>query len=297
MEETPRTNRRTKDGRTIMQAATHARIVVNINVNDAPEKLIKILKAIYREPMSVVVIRGLPKTGKTDFASFIMDLLKQLGLVKQFASNTHFSVPWVKPIESLNNLRTWGLENRDTKLFIYDELIESATNRRAMSDLNVAWVQFLPQISKMHIHILAIVQEDQQGKRYYESVFTDPVFLRGVWTKVTKTFATFRSHYLKQTGDLDTEEYSLNNIPRSAIRFDKDLVATFSLNAAPSMADFSKMTRTMQIAMMYKEDGNGYDEIQKQTGLDRKQIQRELKRICKIFVGCSLEEKAAEGKS
>jgi hypothetical protein len=258
--------------------------VYTLDLECAPKELLKILKALYRDPMSVVIIRGTPKTGKTDFAALIMEILHNLGIIKHFASNTEFNCSWIAKINALNTLRAWGESNRQPKIYVYDELIQSATNRRAMSELNVAWVQFLPQISKMHMHILAIVQEDQQGKRYYESVFCDPVYLRGVWTKVTKTFATFRSLYLKQTGDMNSEEYSLNDVPRTAVKFDKDLVATFQLNDIPSMADFAKMPRTLKVAMLYSKDDCGYEAIRKETGLDRKQIQREIKRICRLFL-------------
>ena len=145
-----------------------------IRLEDAPKDLIHILRRLYTKPMSVVIIRGLPKTGKTDFMLFIMQVLKQMGLIKHFASNTHTEESWITPIEALNILRGWGGSNRESKLFGYDEVIESCTNRRAMADINVGWVKFLPQISKMHMHVLALVQEDQNGKKYYESVFVDP---------------------------------------------------------------------------------------------------------------------------
>ena len=60
-----------------------------IRLEDAPKDLIHILRRLYTKPMSVVIIRGLPKTGKTDFMLFIMQVLKQMGLIKHFASNTH----------------------------------------------------------------------------------------------------------------------------------------------------------------------------------------------------------------
>jgi hypothetical protein len=256
----------------------------DLNLDDAPEELIKILKALYRDPMSIVIIRGLPKTGKTDFAGLIAELCKKLGIIKFFASNTDFNCPWIAKIQALNTLQAWGESNRGSKLYIYDELIQSATNRRAMKDLNVALVQFLPQISKYGMHLIVIVQEDQSGKRYYESVFRDPVYLRGVWTKVTKTFATFRSQYLKQTGDMRTDDYSLNSVPRTSIKFDKDRIATFVLNESPSMTDFSKMPRTLKVAMIYATEKGGFGSIEKETGLNRKQIQREIKKICRLFL-------------
>lgn len=250
-----------------------------IRLEDAPKELLHILRRLYTKPMSVVVIRGLPKTGKTDFMFFLFQLLKQMGLIQHFGSNTHTECDWITTIESLNILRGWGAANRESKIFGYDEVIESATNRRAMSELNVGWVKFLPQISKCHMHMLALVQEDREGKKYYESVFLDPVFLRGVWTKVSKTYARFESNFLEIDG------YDLTFVPRTTVKFDKDLIATFELNAAPSMADFSHMTRTLQVAMLYQKDGVGYQEIKKQCGLtDNVQVQRELKKICRLFL-------------
>lgn len=248
-------------------------------INNAPKDLVRILKAIYKDPMSVIIIRGLPKSGKTDFMLLLFEVLKDLGLIKHFASNTHTKTDWVNTIEALNVLRAWASSDRSPKIFGYDEVIESATNRRAMSDLNVAWVKFLPQISKYHLHILALVQEDQRGRKYYESVFTDPVFLRGLWTKVSKTYARFESSFL------EIEGYDLTTVPRTHIKFDKDLIATFSLSASPSLADFNKLNRTIQVAMVYQNETGTFEDIKKMTGLsDRKQIQRELKKICRLFV-------------
>lgn len=257
-----------------------------IRLADAPKELIHILRRIYTKPMSVVIIRGLPKSGKTDFMLLLMQLLKEMGLIKHFASNTHTKVDWITPIEALNILKNWGNANRESKLFGYDEVIESATNRRAMTDLNVGWVKFLPQISKHHMHVLALVQEEKNGKKYYESVFVDPVFLRGVWTKVSKTYARFESSYL------EIEGYDLTYVPRTTIPFDKDLIATFELNAAPSMSDFNILPRTIQVAMIYQNEKSGYDEVLKQCGLtDKKQVQRELKKICKLFLQTDAAQK------
>lgn len=256
-----------------------------IKLEDAPKELLHILRRIYSKPMSIIIVRGLPKTGKTDFMLFIMQVLKQMGLIQHFASNTHTEEPWITPIEALNILRGWGGSNRESKLFGYDEVIESATNRRAMSELNVGWVKFLPQISKCHMHILALVQEDDRGKMYYESVFSDPVFLRGVWTKVSKTYARFESSYL------EIEGYDLTYVPRTTLRFDKDLIATFELKSAPSLADFSQLTRTLQVAMLYQMEGIGYKQIKTDCGLTDKQVQREIKRVCRLFLQSPAAEK------
>jgi hypothetical protein len=264
---------------------------VVIDVDSLPYDFKRILTRIYLKPMSVIVIKGVPKSGKTDFALFIAECLKAMGLIKNFASNAEvLNSPWMQKIDALNILKAWGFANHESKLYIYDELIESATNRRAMSEINVAWLQYLPQISKAHMHILAIVQEEEGGKKFYESVFLDPVYLRGVWIKVKRDVAKFKSRFYYIDG------YEIHDLPRTNITFDKDTPAHFSM-VRTSNSDFSLLPRTFQVAMLYQRDEVGYDEVKKATGLtENKQVQREVKKALRMFMSLLNSDKGEELK-
>lgn len=255
-----------------------------MQVQNLPSRFRQILEKIYSEQMSIIGITGYPKTGKTDFALRLAEELKELRVVERpghedriitrFASNIETNADWMKHVSSLNLLKIWAKENREPKLFIYDEIIESTPGRRAMSTLNVEWLKFLPQISKAHMHVLALCQE----KRLAESVFFLPVFNRGNWVKLSKKIAVFSSNYFR------LEEYKLLSIPRTTIKFDPDLVATFSLADDSATTHFDQLSRTMQVAKLYSE-GHNYTAIMQRLGLtEKKQIQRELQRICRILV-------------
>jgi hypothetical protein len=247
-----------------------------------PKEFAKLMSRIYHKRMSVTVIKGVPQSGKTDFLLTMMDYLHNNGIIEEFATNaTVLDCSWIKKIESLTALKQWGYSNSKSKFFGYDELIESTTNRRAMSDLNVAWVQNLPQISHQLMHICALVQEEIGGKRYYESVFLDPVYLRGVWYKEKRDVAVFKSHFYKEWED----GYRLRDIPRTCIKFDRDTQATFKLNSSAGLNDISLLPKTMQVAVLYARDECGYEEVKKATGLtENKQVQREIKKALRLLL-------------
>lgn len=255
-------------------------MTVEFDLSIFPDAFLKFLRRIYSKPMSVVVIKGVPKSGKTDFMLKLFEILRSMGLIKNFASNAECrGCSWISYIDNLMGLKTWGYGNRESKLFGYDEVIESATNRRAMSDLNVGWVQYLPQVSKAHMHILALVQEEEGGKRFYESVFLDPVFLRGMWYKEKRDVAVFKSKFY------DVEGYRLRDIPKTGVPFDKDVPAHFTLNQTANILDIKMLPRTMQVALLYRNDDVGYDEVKRQTGLtENKQVQREIKKALRILL-------------
>ncbi|MGA3289354.1 MAG: hypothetical protein ABSD42_03835 [Candidatus Bathyarchaeia archaeon] len=256
---------------------------MTVNVDDVPLEFRKILTRIYKKPMSLVVIKGVPKSGKTDFALHIAEILKAMGLIKNFASNAETKgCDWIQYIDALNLLKAWGYNNRESKLFIFDEVIESTTNRRAMTDLNVGWVQYLPQISKAHMHILAIVQEEKGGKRYYESVFLDPVYIRGLWYKERRDMALFKSAFY------EIEGFRLRNIPRTSVPFDKDTPAHFALTG---LSDTKVLPRTLQVAILYAREGKNYKDIEHETGLHfDMEVKREIKKALNMFI------KSMEGK-
>ncbi len=254
-----------------------------VDLRDVPPKLIRLLARVYQKEMSVTVIKGIPQSGKTNTALLFAEILRAMGVVNEFATNSPIlpCVTWIKKVEALNTLTLWGYSNPKKKLFVYDELIESSTNRRAMSELNVAWVKNLGQISHQSMHILAIVQEEQGGKKFYESAFLDPAYLRGVWIKETRQTAIFKSRFYDEYKD----GFRLTTIPKTKVPYDKHVHAFFQLTATTALDQINLLPLTMQVAVLYSKPEIGYDEIQKQCSLPhKKQVQREIKKALRLLL-------------
>jgi len=200
-----------------------------------------------------------------------MEILKALGLIREFASNAQTmnvnDFP-MKHIEALNQLKAFGTADRHSKLFMYDEVIESTPTRSAMSKLNVGWVRVIPQLSKMHMHLLVLTQVTQMA----DSVFMNPVFCRGVWRKTSLTTAEFSGR------DIVRDIYKVSDVPRTSIAFDPDLIATFKLEE--TSMDFKNMPLMFQVARLYGDNGT-YAIIKKTLNIPDIQIRREIMKVCR----------------
>jgi len=179
-----------------------------------------VLNKIYSLPASVSVITQIHgwKYGKTDFAFLLTEMLRELDLIDDFASNTETSgenkIPFINDFVGYDH---WLIHNKRRKMFIYDEVIESSQKRRAMSSTNIQWVKRIPQLSKGRCHIVAVTQ----SMRLTESTFFNWTFLRGIWTKLDKTTVKFSN---PQWFD---SEYVFYDIPKTIIEFDQYEIATF----------------------------------------------------------------------
>jgi hypothetical protein len=244
-----------------------------------PESFLHILRSIYNLPASVIVVRGEWKTGKTDFALFTAQVLRELGLITHIGSNievykdTAFNEPDnlnVNYIDALNTLKVWA-SAVGKKLFIYDEVIESMPSRSSMSRLNVSWLRFLPQLSKLHTHLIVITQE----RSLIDSIFKNKIFNRGEWDKISLTTAVFRSRSLGIRG------YILKNVPKTMFIFNPYKIASFQLEQ--SSTAFETLPRTLQVAKLLSEKRTiGY--ITNQLGIQHLQVYREIYKISQIIL-------------
>jgi hypothetical protein len=178
---------------------------------------------IYSLPASVTVITQIKgwKYGKTDFGLSLTELLSDLKIIKTFASNTE--TDRYPLIDDFDNFDYWKKSNRERKLFIYDEAISGSQRRRAMSKINIEWVSRIPQLSKEGgCHLVVITQK----ARITESEFFDWTFLRGIWTKLSKKIVKF--HY----PDMFEDDYVIEGIPRTSVKFDPYMTATFKLKGS-----------------------------------------------------------------
>lgn len=256
--------------------------VLQIQEMKIPPKMERILRKIYGSPASITLVSGDWKTGKTDFALLITQMVKQLGLISQFASNIETQESYVEFVQDFSHFDAWLYSNRYRKMFLYDETIESSPRRSAMSSLNVGWVKRIPQLSKGKCHLLSITQEVNLG----DSIFSHPVFLRGHWRKFNKTNVLFY-------GGKTNRDIHFSDIPPCNIAFDPYRIAHFSVEDE----SLSKtMLPTPLKALTLYGQGFTLDRIKEQLGLgSREQAKREIRKGCKA-VSVTLSLQHSEGK-
>lgn len=174
---------------------------------------------------SVVLVGGIWKTGKTDFALYIAETLLNLpsqvrgthtNIVNRVASNidTQDTFPM---ISDMITLKHWLYDTNEVKLFILDEANVHIHSRRAMSGKNVEIVKLLAEVSKAHARMIVIGQELLK----IDKEFLNPTWVRAVFIKQNLKKAQLISHLLPK-------QYVFNNIPKTSIPFDPYAVAPFT---------------------------------------------------------------------
>lgn len=235
----------------------------------------KILEALFDLPASVVIILGkgeVWKVGKTDFALKIVESLLEYHIIDKFASNINVKGDrkngkgrWRREdfhyITDIPNLKHWMFRDRQPKVFINDEALSTTPSRRAMSKLNVKWLEVIPQLSKGNCKLIVISQTEQ----YLESVFYNPIFLRGVIEKVSLTKAVVRSPLI------ENGEVFIDHIPRTTFKFDPYEIATFT---AEGKLRADSTDDEMNMVLEWVSHGN-----MQQVARDRKLHYQQVKRI------------------
>jgi hypothetical protein len=198
------------------------------------------LKRIYDAPASITVVTGKWKTGKTDLSLRISydELKNRLGIIKEAATNIKLQHPEIKYIDNFEDFEFWLFQNKRPKIFIYDEAIKSTPSRRAMSEINTKWLEYVPELSKGRCHLIVVTQEVD----FTEKLFLHPTFVRAQWVKLDKTVAD-----LIITGDQHV--YRFNGIPKTTVPFDPYSIAEWRLSRGSF--DFSLVDRDIKIALDY----------------------------------------------
>jgi hypothetical protein len=214
----------------------------------------------------------------------LSEYVRELGLISNIASNIETtSPPELSPVKFIDNFVSfdmWLYSDSQRKMFLYDEVVESAPSRGAMTGLNVGWVRRIPQLSKGRCHLVAITQEENLG----DSVFINPNFNRGTWKKLEKTVVQFHSSFM------GFEYFEFGNLPKTNIVFDPYHPASFHMEN-PSEFLFSESIPLKVLAMYGK--GLSLGKIAEEMKIDgvnpRQTILRELRKgIRAILVTLSL---------
>jgi len=198
------------------------------------------LKRVYDAPASITVVTGKWKTGKTDLSLRISfdELKSRLGIIKEVATNIKLQHPEIKYIDNFEDFEFWVFQNKRPKIFIYDEAIKSTPSRRAMSEINTKWLEYVPELSKGRCHLIVVTQEVD----FTEKLFLHPTFVRAQWIKLDKTVAD-----LIISGDQHV--YRFNGIPKTTVPFDPYSIAEWRMSRGSF--DFSLVDRDIKIALDY----------------------------------------------
>ena len=180
------------------------------------------LLQIYNSPASISVVTGKWKKGKTDFALRLAkdELKDRLGIIKEIGTNIKTESDEIRYIDNFQDFEVWLFGNKKRKMFIYDEAIKSTPSRRAMSQINTKWLEYVPELSKGKCHLVVVTQEEA----YTEKLFLHPTFVRAKWVK-----QNLKTVDLMMTGK--DQILRFHNIPKTTVKFDPYRIATWKMEA------------------------------------------------------------------
>lgn len=228
-----------------------------------------VLKTVYGLPASVTVITqhfGW-KYGKTDFSLFLAEMLWDLDLIDLVASNTEtYGEYKIEFINDFANYDEWSRRNNKRKMYIFDEVIEASMKRRAMSNANIGWVKRIPQLSKGRSHLVVVTQ----SQRLTESAFFNWTFLRGIWTKLSKSIVKFVSPQLFD----EVDQFVFEDIPKTRIGFNQYEFATFHEKGIVKTQGQLELTRDDKI-VLYAKQGMHMNEIAKKLSTEEEPLGHE----------------------
>jgi len=233
-------------------------------------ELFKMLRAVLKEPI-IVMIEGDWRSGKTDFALLVAWLAKKWGLISAIGSNIFtYNNPEVDFIEETGKLKRWMYKTHEEKIFILDEALKTIYVRKAMSRLTVKIItDILPEISKGHVRLFILTQINKLDKDVLH-----PAFHRATWKKESKKVVHCWSKHYPYRRFVD--------LPRSPIRFDKDIPAKFIDKDLSKVADTSNLPIILRVAELYAQN-IPLAKIEGITGVHRQQVKRHIQKALKWF--------------
>lgn len=184
-------------------------------------RIVNLFKILFDHEAIIVVVKGYWKTGKTNTALFILEVLKEIGIIELGATNIkiqeteHFK--FIEDMESLKRFHYDDPIKPKSKAFIFDEAGKLALRRRAMNKTNVNWMRFIPELSKGKMKLFIITQSE---------FLTDSMFVNTSFTKVViETFKHDRYGYsIAIESQLLEKKYNtgylrLNKFPKTSIKY------------------------------------------------------------------------------
>jgi len=221
------------------------------------------LRNIYDAPASVSVVTGEWKSGKTNFALYLafdelketLNLVNHVGTnVKVFKDHSYNELDErIQYVDNFNDLEIFLFQDRKPKALIFDEAIKSAPSRKAMSQMNTKWLEYVPELSKAKCHLIVVTQ----AKDYTESIFLNPIFAKTEWHKISKTSVELRIFKSK------IERYRFHDVPPTCLIYDPYSQATWKLQAELKI---ESLPLPLKIMFDYGHGLSG-DELRQKYGL------------------------------
>jgi len=181
----------------------------------ASEGFLAFIKHIFiRQLSSFLIVFGRRQSGKTDFALFIAECLYHLGIVKHIATNikTFDSHIPIDHVISLQHLKSWCIEKKGRKLFVFDEVGKALRRRTPMASLSVKLIDELQILRKHKLSILAITPNE----KYIDRVALGSDILDGYFEK-----PDFKNQKIALYIDfLESYAHTFFDIPATTIGFD-----------------------------------------------------------------------------
>lgn len=231
------------------------------------------LKTIFNAP-SLGIVTGEWKSGKTDFALLLAELMLKIKLVSKIGANIMCSHPTIKIdyIADVETLRFWLHKDNTRKLYIFDEAIKHAYKRSPMARKQVNLIKLITEISKGHARGILVAQDPTMvDKDLANPVFTRALFVKGGF----KNRKQVEVHsYL-----IDGGYRKFIGIPRTSIKFDPYQEAEFEEKGV------SPLMREPDIKIFHRYmNGESMYRISIDTKLHPTSVKDAIKRVGRVFL-------------
>lgn len=188
------------------------------------------------EVAGVVLVEGIGKIGKTNFALWLSEELQKIAAYDSHANDFEPIVRkediasnidtkgYYPQISDLINLKLWMYNNNHRKAYLFDEANEYLTNLRVMSSQNVGFTKLLPQTTKAHCRLIVIGHDFQA----IDKNIMRQAWCRGLFRKTDLKTAILVSHLIPR-------KQRIEQIPLTSISYDPYAVAPFTEKPTSSM--------------------------------------------------------------
>jgi len=245
----------------------------------------EILKLIFNHEAIIIIIKGDWKTGKTNLALLIIEHLLKLGIIKIGATNVEIEeTKNIKMITDMPTLKEFHFDHPTKpkhKAYVFDESGKLTSRRGAMTKINRAWFEFIPELSKGRCKLIVVTQSE---------FLTDSIFSNTQFTKAHFTTYKYGNRYdVKVESELFryTPSVYFKGIPKCKIVYFPYASAKFELERKA----YSQEYLCCEIARDYAVNNKSSTVIANERGYSsREKVTRILKRHIRHTLGVLPDE-------
>lgn len=240
----------------------------------------EVLKIIFSHEAIIIIIKGDWKTGKTNLALAIIEHLLKLGLISIASTNIEIKeTDKIKMIADMPTLKEFHFDHPTRpkhKAYIFDESGKLTSRRGAMTSINRAWYEFIPELSKGRCKLIVVAQSEKM---------TDSIFSNTQFTKAHFTTYKYGNRY-----DVKVESELFRNIPSIYFKgFPKCKIKYYpyaSANFELERKEYTSEYLCCHIAREYAVENKSSTTIANERGYSsREKVTRLLKRHIRHTLG------------